>query len=176
LFSATTVSLTAAQGSGFAAPFSNAFNYSITQNAINMHRQINLLLAAVLITSVLSACGGGDDENTPCGGTGNLSLTLAYEINGQLVNPSVMTLRTGTAVQAVPKAVGLPAACNAAARWTFAQLGSSRPAGLAFDPATGVVSGTPTGTGFLTVDMTLRVDGYAFSVNERAVFAVLAGQ
>jgi hypothetical protein len=78
-------------------------------------------------------------------------------------------LRTGVAV---PKAVGLPAACNGAVRWTFRQFGTGAPAGMLFNATTGVLSGTATEVGSLFIDMTLKVDGYAFSVNERAFFSV----
>lgn len=122
----------------------------------------------------MSACGGGSDDGGPCGGSGNLSVALAYEVNGQVVDPSVISLRVGTPVMAIPKAVGLPAACNADARWTFRQTSTRVPEGLSFNNVTGVVSGTPTATGFLTLTMDLRVEGYAFSVEERVTFGVTA--
>lgn len=138
-----------------------------------MRRVLNVL-AAGCAAVVLSACGGGGGDGGPCGGPGNLSVALAYRVNGVDVNPLLISLRTGVPVNAVPVALGLPAACQAAARWTFRSTGAP-PAGLSFDSATGAVTGTPTAFGFLTVEMTLRVDGYTFSVNERAQFGVSAG-
>jgi len=129
----------------------------------------------VCSAALLSACGGGGGDGGPCGGAGDLRVSLAYEVNGVLVDPTLISLRIGTPVTAIPKAVGLPAACEPAARWTFRQTSTRTPAGLSFDTVTGVVSGTPTASGTLLLTMSLRVDGYAFSVDERATFGVLAG-
>lgn len=131
--------------------------------------------SALLVSAAfLSACGGGGDDAGPCGGSGNLSVSLAYEVNGQVVDPSLISLRVGAPVMAIPKAVGLPAACNTAARWTFRQTSTRVPEGLSFDTVTGVVSGTPAATGFLTLTMGLRVEGYVFNVEERVTFGISA--
>jgi hypothetical protein len=63
--------------------FSVLFSTLFKQKAVTMNRVVNLL-TAVLAASVLSACGGGGDDDGPCGGAGNLSVGLAFEVNGQL--------------------------------------------------------------------------------------------
>jgi hypothetical protein len=139
-----------------------------------MQRAVNLLALAAT-AMLMSACGGGGGEEVgPCGGTGTLRLSLAYKVNGQVVDPTLIRVPTGLAVTAVPQAVGLPPACSSSVRWTFRQSSARTPVGLTFNTATGVVCGTATETGSYTIDMELRVDGYAFSLSERALFAVVA--
>jgi Putative Ig domain len=128
--------------------------------------RLSTLLAPLLL---LAACGGGGD-NAACGGPGNLSLDVTYEVNGQLVDPrTTVVLARGTPVVARPQAIGLPSACAGAARWTFAAR-TAVPTGLAFDASTGVITGTPTSLASFRVDLRLKVDGYTADVSRTIDF------
>ena len=127
--------------------------------------------ALLVVVTCLTACGGGGDE-TPCGGTGSLSLDITYEVNDQLVDPrNTVILSRGFPVVARPQAIGLPSACASAARWTITAR-NEVPAGLAFDASTGVISGTPTSRAGFRVDLRLRVDGYTSDVTRTINFGM----
>lgn len=128
-----------------------------------------------LSATVVTACGGSGDSSPSygCAGAGPLSLTLTYEVNGQVVNPDTTTVLTrNVPVTASPRAVGLPAGCASAARWTFQLRSDPVPAGLTFDAATGVIRGTPTVRSSLSVEMKLAVDGYTSTLTQVVNFVI----
>jgi hypothetical protein len=127
-------------------------------------------LLAFASAAVLSACGGGGDDDGPCGGAGTLSLNVTYEVNGALVDPTRTTVLTrGSPVLAVPRAVGLPAACAGKERITHRVLGSV-PTGLSVNATTGAFSGTPTELGSLRIELRLGVEGYTSEVRQTVDF------
>ena len=87
-----------------------------------------------------------------------------------LVDPTQLVVLTrGAAVTAVPRVIGLPAACAAAAHLT-ATARSTVPAGLAFEAASGFFTGTPTKLANFRVDLKLQVDGYTSTVQRTVEF------
>lgn len=129
----------------------------------------------LFVTLILTACGGGGDSSPSngCAGSGTLSLTLTYEVNGQVVNPDITTvLARNVPVIASPRAVGMPASCGSATRWTFRLRSDQVPAGLTFDAATGVIRGTPTDRSSLSVEMKLAVDGYTSTLTQVVNFVM----
>lgn len=127
-------------------------------------------LPVLLSAAVLAACGGGDDAGSPCGGAGTLSLNVTYEVNGTLVDPTrTHVLTRGVPVMAVPRAVGLPAACAGKERITHRVIGSV-PVGLSVNATTGAFSGTPVELGRLSIELRLGVDGYTSDVRQTVDF------
>lgn len=121
--------------------------------------------AALLAT--LAACGGGGDDgpDLPCGGGQALSIAVAYEVNGTLLDvASTITLPRNVYVQATPRIVGLPAACAGKAHVTVSAETTTSPGGITLDRATGVMSGTATIRGIFDLQLKITVDGYTFPV------------
>ncbi len=133
------------------------------QYPVSFHT-LRAAIAAVAVAA-LSACGGGGDDgpDLPCGGGQTLRLSIAYDINGSLVDASrPITLPQGVPIVAAPRIVGLPAACAGAARLTLSQFMSFRgPTGITVDTTTGVLTGTVIGAGTVSFRLTLNVNGYA---------------
>ena len=131
--------------------------------AFSVLRSLRAVVAAVAVAG-LAACGGGGDDglDLACGGTQQLQLSFGYEINGTLVDASrPITLPAGVAIVAVPRIVGLPAACLSAARLKVSHLQEFRgPTGITVDTNTGVLTGTVIGRGSVSFRLTLNVDGY----------------
>ena len=138
-------------------------------------RRLPSLALLALTAIIVTACGGGGDSSPSygCAGPGTLSLTLTYEVNGAVVNPDATTvLARNVPVTASPRAVGLPASCASATRWTFRLRSDPLPAGLTFDAASGVIRGTPTDRSSLSVEMKLAVDGYASTLTQVVNFVM----
>lgn len=134
--------------------------HSLRRDERMNHRKRGLSAAAAAC-GLLVGCGGA-----------NLSVDVTYQVNGQLVDPSSMAnLVRGQPVMAMPRAVGLPAACQGKER-IVAALRSAVPAGLSFDAATGAFSGTPTQRSLMRVELSLTVEGYTSSVRRTLDFAM----
>lgn len=133
----------------------------------------NLWMAVRLtVLACLAGCGGGGGESDgPCGGS-DLRVSITYEVNGQLVDATrPIILSQGMSVVAVPRFIGLPAACGGAARLTVSKvLSSSVPTGLTLDNTTGVLSGTTMARGSIGFWLTLKVDGYLSAIEQDVVF------
>ena len=128
------------------------------------------LTATLTAAALLSACGGGSD-GLPCGGASTLNLDLTYEVNGVLVDPTrLVVLTRGAAVTAVPRVIGLPAACAGAVHLT-ATARSAVPASLVFDAASGAFTG-PTSLANLSVELKVQVDGYTSTVQRTVNFVM----
>ena len=126
--------------------------------------QSSLILGSLL---ALAACGGGGDGGggfvlPGCAGTGYTAM-VSY--------PATLSGSAGAAVLVSPT-TNAPAACSSNLSFTLA--GGSLPAGLTLNPATGVISGTPTSPTSTPFAVALTVDGYP-SVLSGTVSASIAG-
>lgn len=153
-----------------AATLGQAVSTTSTQSRRMLHFASLLKpFAAPALAISLAACGGGGD-GLPCGGASTLSVDLTYEVDGALVDPMrVVLLTRGVPVQATPRALRLPAACAGEARWTFVSR-TAVPAGLAFDSATGTITGTPGVLALFEVDLKLEINGYPDQIQRTLSF------
>lgn len=139
-------------------------------SAIAAHRWLRMPALALAVSLLASCGGGGGSSGGACGGTGDLSLDVTYEVNGQLVDPrNTVVVTRGVPLLATPKAVGLPASCTGDARWTYSTR-DDVPTGLSFSTTTGVISGTPTARATFRVELRLSVVGYNADVRRTIDF------
>lgn len=128
-----------------------------------------------LATAVaMSGCGGGGGDAGPCGGTGTLSISIAYNVNGRVYSPrDAISLDRSVAIAARPVAVGLPAACLSKLTWQVRSR-TGLPTGLVLDATTGQLSGTAmTGRSF-GLSATASVQDYPGSVSEDFSFLLMS--
>jgi hypothetical protein len=110
----------------------------------------------VLAVSGLAACGGGGGG---CSGGEDVSASISY--------PDAFSVRQpekGVQIAAQsPRTSGVPQSCMSDRRFSleFGQL----PAGVSLDSRTGVISGTPTETGYYLFGVKLTLDDLKGSVN-----------
>jgi hypothetical protein len=139
-------------------------------NTTAAYRWLRLPAVALAVGMLASCGGGGGSSGGSCGGLGDLSLDVTYEVNGQLVDPRTPVVVTrGLPLLATPKAVGLPASCTGDARWTYSTR-DDVPTGLSFSTTTGVISGTPTARATFRVELRLSVVGYNADVRRTIDF------
>jgi hypothetical protein len=97
-------------------------------------------VAGILAAALLAACGGGGDEGR-CASNPDLFLSVSWTVNG-VANQSIVQGRVGQPLVADPVISGLPASC--AGKVAYRLVPDLLAPGLAFDAATGRISGTAT--------------------------------
>jgi hypothetical protein len=135
--------------------------------------KLNAALTTLMLGSaaLLTACGGGGDSGPDLCAGSKLEIATAYDVDGRsYAATQTIALVKGTAVNAVPRIVGLPAACNGRSS-IAAKVVGSLPDGLSLEATTGRVTGTPTGAArSLRVELTASVQNYSGNVTETHTF------
>lgn len=108
--------------------------------------------------SLLMIIGCAAEEDSACSSESSIVVTSAWEINSTTsIN---IEGQVGVPLTATPVLTGVPTSC--AGKASFSYNGGQLPGGLAFNEATGVISGTPTQAISIGANglVTLNLPGY----------------